>query len=126
MDGRYENEEIVKLVLESESFERERMNIINTETLIIDEISMISCKTFSQLEFLFRNVRKIDKLFGGMQIIVAGDLRQLPPVPNMEYGDDGSFFITSDFIDLFHVVELCTVQRQKEEDFIKAINEVAR
>ena len=87
---------------------------------------MISSKTFTQLEYIFRKIRQNDKLFGGIQMIVAGDLRQLPPVPNVEYDDDGSFFIAANFINSFHVVQLHTAQRQEEEDLIQAINEVAR
>lgn len=127
LDGRYDNEQILKLMNESETFERPRYNIIHTDTLIIDEISMLSSRTFSQLEFLLRKVRGIEKPFGGIQVILAGDLRQLPPVPNMEYGDDGSFFIAADdIVHVFHVVQLKKVERQEEEDLINAINEVAR
>ena len=126
LDGRYGNEELVNLMFGSEMYENNRSNIINTDTLIIDEISMISSKTFTQLEYIFRKIRQNDKLFGGIQMIVAGDLRQLPPVPNVEYDDDGSFFIAANFINSFHVVQLHTAQRQEEEDLIQAINEVAR
>ncbi|VDI61513.1 Hypothetical predicted protein [Mytilus galloprovincialis] len=73
LDGRYGNEELVNLMFVSEMYETQRSNIINTDTLIIDEISMISSKTFTQLEYIFRNIRQNDKLFGGIQMIVAGD-----------------------------------------------------
>lgn len=126
LDGRYDNDELVKLVSESDHFDKQRQNILNTETVVIDEISLISQRTFTQLEYLFRNVRKEDRPFGGIQIIVSGDLQQLPPVPDLEYGDDGSFWIQSHFTDVFHIIKLTTVYRQAEEDVINAINEVAR
>lgn len=125
LDGRYGNEELSRLLIENDRFERQRGNILNTDTIIIDEISMISCKIFSQLDFIFRSVRQSEKTFGGIQVIVAGDLRQLPPVPNPDYGDDGAFFITSTLMNNFHVLELDKIQRQEEEDLIRTINEVA-
>ena len=59
-------------------------------------------------------------------MILAGDLTQLPPVPNLEYNDDGSLFVTSTLMDNFHVIRLHTVQRQEEVDYIQAIHDVAR
>ena len=53
---------------------------INTGVLIIDEISMMDPNIFDMLEILARKIRKIDKPFGGIQIILSGDFLQLPPV----------------------------------------------
>lgn len=51
-----------------------------TKVLIIDEISMISGELFSKLESLARIIKKNDKPFGGIQLIICGDFFQLPPV----------------------------------------------
>ena len=56
-------------------------NITNTDILIIDEISMFGGGLLDKMDYLFRHIRKNpDKPFGGLQIIVSGDLLQLPPI----------------------------------------------
>jgi len=50
------------------------------ETLIIDEVSMLTSELYEKLELLARLLRKNDKPFGGIQIILSGDFLQLPPV----------------------------------------------
>ena len=48
--------------------------------LIIDEVSMLSPETFSMVEVVCRKVKRSEKPFGGMQIVLVGDFFQLPPV----------------------------------------------
>ncbi|CAH0563392.1 unnamed protein product [Brassicogethes aeneus] len=48
--------------------------------LIIDEISMVDGGYFEKIEAVARHVRKNDKPFGGIQLILCGDFFQLPPV----------------------------------------------
>lgn len=55
-----------------------RWNI--TEVLIIDEISMLDADYFDKLNQLGKALRKSSKPFGGIQLILTGDLLQLPPV----------------------------------------------
>jgi len=57
-----------------------RKRWIETKILIIDEISMMDPDLFDKLEILARKIRKIDKPFGGIQIILSGDFLQLPAV----------------------------------------------
>ncbi|QLG70525.1 hypothetical protein HG535_0A04650 [Zygotorulaspora mrakii] len=52
----------------------------NTKVLIIDEISMIDGALLDKLETLARKLRKNEKPFGGIQLILTGDFFQLPPV----------------------------------------------
>ncbi len=54
--------------------------IINAHILIIDEISMLSARTFAMVDAVCRAVRKSQMLFGGLQVILVGDFFQLPPV----------------------------------------------
>ena len=51
-----------------------------TQILIIDEVSMMSRKTFDLLNAVGKKIRRNDKPFGGMQIVMVGDFYQLPPV----------------------------------------------
>lgn len=67
----------LKLMLQSKHL-AERLSSVTV--LIIDEISMVSPALFQTMDQLLRKFKKIDKPFGGIQIIVSGDFFQLPPI----------------------------------------------
>ncbi|WAR02412.1 PIF1-like protein [Mya arenaria] len=96
------------------------------ETLIIDECSMISSRTFSSLCEIM-SLKNNDYLFGGVQLILCGDFLQLPPIKDILYNDDGSFCFENELFDqlLPHRIQLKQVIRQTDSDFIKAIHEVS-
>lgn len=48
--------------------------------LIIDEISMLDLELFDKLNFLAKKIKRSEKPFGGIQVIICGDFLQLPPV----------------------------------------------
>lgn len=50
------------------------------QVLIIDEISMLSANTLDMVEAVCRRIRQDHRPFGGLQIILAGDFFQLPPI----------------------------------------------
>lgn len=79
------------------------------------------------METLCRFVRNDDSLFGGIQVILAGDFYQLPPVPDPLTGDDGAFCFFADYIfsKVCHV-QLKHVKRQHNLQFVQAINECAK
>ena len=52
----------------------------DVKVLIIDEISMMDALLFDKLDALARMMKKVDKPFGGIQIILSGDFLQLPPI----------------------------------------------
>jgi ATP-dependent DNA helicase PIF1 len=98
--------------------------IKSTDTLIIDEISMFSCKLFDQLHSICC-LKDGNKPWGGIQIIVSGDFNQLPPTPNRNYNDDGVFCFKSDYFKSLHHVTLNTVVRQSDRPFIEVIRRVS-
>lgn len=62
-----------------------------TKVLIIDEVSMISGIFLDTLDLVCKSMkRSFDEPFGGMQIILCGDLLQLPPVTKGSPYDDTS------------------------------------
>lgn len=54
--------------------------IAKSDILFLDEVSMISGELFEKIDKVFRMVREQDVPFGGMQIVMFGDMLQLPPV----------------------------------------------
>lgn len=64
--------------------------IKRSKVLIIDEVSMLSPETLSMVELVCRKVRQRYEPFGGLQVVLAGDFFQLPPVVRQgEINDDG-------------------------------------
>ena len=59
-----------------------RDRIILTDILVIDEVSMLSAELFEKLNKICQVVRKSNQFFGGIQIILTGDLNQILPVFN--------------------------------------------
>ena len=58
-----------------------KMELMNTiDALIIDEISMVRPDTIDYIDQKLRRYRDSDEPFGGVQIIMFGDLYQLPPI----------------------------------------------
>lgn len=64
--------------------ERVVKRIRGCQTLIIDEVSMLSAKTFSILDAVCRAVRVNPAPFGGLQVVLVGDFFQLPPVESRQ------------------------------------------
>lgn len=96
------------------------------ETLVIDEISMVRADMMAAIDRSLRLHRDSSEPFGGVRMIVVGDLAQLPPVVDgqiAQYLDElygGPFFFNAPgFRDAgFLRVELDTVFRQSDPDFI--------
>ncbi len=58
----------------------DRKRMIETDILIIDEISMLHAYQFNLIDQILRVVRSSTKPFGGIQIVMSGDFFQLPPI----------------------------------------------
>ena len=69
------------LLRKSRFFEAKRKLLREMELLIIDEVSMLRADTLDAIDTILRHVRrKSRKPFGGVQLLLIGDLLQLPPV----------------------------------------------
>lgn len=94
------------------------------QVLVIDEISMLPGRQLEFVEFLFRRLRGSDEPFGGCQVIVTGDFLQLPPVRIGEAEPyDWAFQSPAWAAAEFKVVNLETVRRQDEAQFVRALAE---
>lgn len=106
--------------------------LLRLELLIIDEVSMVRPDVLDTVDRKLRWVRNTDEPFGGVQVVMFGDLFQLPPVVKREdkkilkeYYDDFFFFNALVFQHTgFHVVELTKIFRQTNEEFIKVLNDI--
>ncbi|MGM0438812.1 MAG: ATP-dependent DNA helicase [Patescibacteria group bacterium] len=111
---------------------RRRKLYKSLDTLVIDEVSMVRADLLDCIgRFLQINGPK-DELFGGVQIIMVGDLYQLPPVlPNHEKDfyhmryKTPYFFSSKQFKKIDPTfIKLRTVHRQSDSDFISILNRV--
>ena len=124
-DGRFSSGRLHHLIMHDQDYSSSRDNIISCQLLIVDEISMISLHLITLIDIIMRRVRNDDRPFGGVQVIFAGDFYQLAPVPNILYGDSGSFCIESSLFNRLHHFNLTHVHRQKDPKFINIIREVS-
>ena len=60
--------------------ERARARWRDCKVLVVDEVSMLDGGMFDKLDYLARRVRGNERAFGGIQLVLAGDFFQLPPV----------------------------------------------
>ncbi|PTY02759.1 AAA family ATPase [Verrucomicrobia bacterium LW23] len=90
--------------------------------LVIDEISMLSGRTFDFLEFLCRKVCECEAPFGGIQVIVTGDFLQLPPVRKNPAEPYDWVFQTEAWRRAgFKCIHLTKIHRQTDTAFIEAL-----
>ena len=110
---------------------KRRIAIIrNLELLIIDEVSMLRADLLDAIDFMLKFVRRNNEPFGGIQVLFIGDLLQLPPVvKNDEWSIlssyyNGIYFFNSQILSTFPplVIELTTIFRQKDDEFIDLLN----
>lgn len=58
------------------------------KVLIIEEVSMLTGETLLMVDAVCRAIKQTQKPFGGLQVILAGDFFQLPPVVKKEIGEN--------------------------------------
>lgn len=111
----------------------DKLKLLRTlEILIIDEVSMLRCDVMDMMDLALRSARRSQQKFGSVQLLLIGDLYQLPPVvkENSErilynYYKSPFFF---DATALNHVplltVELTKVFRQTDTIFLQMLNAI--
>lgn len=114
-------------------FSKEKKRIIRTlDLLVIDEISMVRADLLDQIDAVLRLHKDRNRPFGGVQLLMIGDLSQLAPVAResdwtllREYYTTPYFFGSKALQQTRHVtIELQHVYRQTDTTFVDILNEV--
>lgn len=114
-------------------FSKEKINIIRSiDLLVIDEISMVRADLLDAVDAVLKRFRDRTKPFGGVQLLMIGDLQQLAPVVKDEewqllgkYYDTPYFFSSRALKQTdYCTIELRTVYRQNDENFLELLNRI--
>ncbi len=114
-------------------FNRDKINIIKSmDLLVIDEISMVRADLLDGIDSTLRRFRTGNLPFGGVQLLMIGDLQQLAPVAKddewrvLKHYYDTAFFFSSKALQQTHyiTIELQYVFRQKDQHFVELLNKV--
>jgi hypothetical protein len=111
-----------------------RTVLVRLQYLIIDEISMLRADMLDAINWRLQDARENDEAFGGVQLIMVGDVFQLPPVVSTSLQQTGYFDTTyksAYFFDAlvwkqasFKIYQLEQVFRQKDPLFKEALNAI--
>ncbi len=114
-------------------FGKEKRKIISSlDLLIIDEISMVRSDLLDTIDSVLRRYRDRYKPFGGVQLLMIGDLQQLTPVVTPEdermlapYYDTPYFFGSKALAQIDYVtIQLEKVFRQQDDMFLTLLNHI--
>eukprot|EP00760_Papus_ankaliazontas_P010470 PhM_4_TR14284/c0_g2_i1/m.86281/K15255/PIF1; ATP-dependent DNA helicase PIF1 len=101
------------------------------KTLIVDEVSMVHCEFFQLLDDVARGVRRRpNEPFGGIQLVLAGDFFQLPPIhreaATLSGHNDKLFSFESEAWKSAHLItyNLQQVFRQDNDELVAALNDL--
>lgn len=115
------------------AFSKEKRSIIKTiDVLVIDEISMVRSDLLDAVDSVLRRFRDRNKPFGGVQLLMIGDLQQLTPVVTDEEAELLSHYYATPYFFGSHAlsktdyvtIELKQIYRQQDENFVSILNEI--
>lgn len=114
-------------------FNKTKINIIRSlDLVVIDEVSMVRADVLDGIDEVLKRYKDRNKPFGGVQVLMIGDVQQLSPVVRQNewrllqqhYGTP-YFFSSKVFLQANVVsIELKHIYRQQNEDFIRILNEI--
>ncbi len=114
-------------------FSKDKIRTIRAmDLLVIDEISMVRADLLDGIDAVLRRFRNHSKPFGGVQVLMIGDLHQLAPVIREEEWEllksyyPSIYFFESHALKLSMplTLELTHIYRQEDENFIRLLNRV--
>ena len=115
------------------ALKEEEVTIVNrVDIIIIDEVSMVRCDMLDEIDDVLRHYRKSKLPFGGIQIVMFGDLYQLMPVAPEEDWEKlkdkyaSPYFFSSKILEKMDcpMFELKIIHRQDDRNFVTLLNNV--
>lgn len=111
------------------------LTLIHTDTIIIDEVSMVRCDIVDAIDYTLRTTLRNSLPFGGKQVIFVGDMFQLPPIVARKeeqelmhdlYRSNDFFFYKADAIKRMRLakIEFQKVYRQDDEKFLRILENI--
>ena len=113
------------------AFPKSKIRLIRSiDVLVIDEVSMVRADVLDAIDSVLRRYRHRYKPFGGVQLLLIGDLQQLSPVVRQEDWEllskhyDTPFFFSSKALQQldYYTIELKKVYRQSDPNFLNLLN----
>lgn len=114
-------------------FAKDKIKILRSlDTIVIDEISMVRADVLDAIDSRLRKYRNPTLPFGGVQMVMIGDIQQLPPVAREEewqllkehyrspYFFDSHVLLESSY----ETIEFTKVYRQKDSCFLNILNAI--
>lgn len=114
-------------------FGKEKIKLIRSiDLLVIDEISMVRADLLDAVDAVLRRYRHSHLPFGGVQLLMIGDLQQLAPVVKQEEWDmlskyyETPFFFSSRALSetFYATIELEQTYRQTDAHFLDILNKI--
>lgn len=114
-------------------FSRDKINIIRSmDLLVIDEVSMVRADLLDAISDVLCRYKDRTKPFGGVQLLLIGDLQQLAPVAKDDEWNllkdhySSTFFFDSKALSEsnYYCIELTQVYRQNDSSFINLLNNI--
>lgn len=114
-------------------FSKKKINIIKSiDLLVIDEVSMVRADLLDGIDGVLKRYKNRNLPFGGVQILLIGDLQQLPPVVKQDEWSmlrshyETMFFFSSHAFEKSNpiTIELKHIYRQQDQQFIGILNEI--
>ncbi|MBQ0057994.1 MAG: AAA family ATPase [Bacteroidales bacterium] len=115
-------------------YSKHKINILRTlDLLVIDEISMVRCDLLDAIDEVLRRFQDHYRPFGGVQLLLIGDIQQLAPVAAdnewpllQQHGYTTPYFFGSKALQQtdYTTIELRHVYRQADQTFIGLLNKV--
>ncbi len=122
-----------RALVEHMQFRKDKRKVIQEmELLIVDEVSMVRADILDAVDFVMRTVRRNQKPFGGVQLMLIGDMHQLPPVvKDQEWTVLKNYYTSPYFFDSIvwkqldaAEIELKKIYRQTDRRFLSLLNNI--